>query len=67
MEKKGGYCFELNLLLMHLLRHLGFDVQFHSAKFVHNNDPFTKHVYTHGFLLVILHGQEYVIGYGGFN
>lgn len=69
VERKGGYCFELNLLLMHLLCHLGFDVQFHSAKIVHNNEPFAKHAYTHGFLLVTLDGQEYVvdIGYGGFN
>lgn len=71
--RRGGYCFEQNLLLSHALREIGFDVTGLAARVLWNasGDGVTTgnnvRPRSHMLLLVKVHGRRYVadVGFGG--
>src|SRR5215469_6173957 len=64
---RGGYCFEQNLLLSHVLQTLGFHVVNLGARVVWNAPPGTVRPRTHMLLRVDLPGGPYIadVGFGG--
>ena len=66
-DGRGGYCFELNLLFLHLLRALGFDAHGLTGRVVMNTPPGVVPARTHVLLLVTIDGARYVtdVGFGG--
>lgn len=68
-ERRGGYCYELNLLFAALLMHLGFSVRTLSAAVVHENQPDRPQPHTHVLLEVVAEGKTYLVdvGFGGLN
>jgi N-hydroxyarylamine O-acetyltransferase len=66
-DRRGGYCFEHNLLLGHVLRHLGFQVRGLAARVMWNVPDGTVMPRSHMLLLVELEGRRYVadVGFGG--
>ncbi|AHB48034.1 N-hydroxyarylamine O-acetyltransferase [Hyphomicrobium nitrativorans NL23] len=64
---RGGYCFELNLLFLHLLRAIGFDAQGLTGRVVMNTPPGVVPARTHVLTLVSIDGTRYVtdVGFGG--
>ncbi|UNM97201.1 arylamine N-acetyltransferase [Ignatzschineria rhizosphaerae] len=67
MENRGGYCYELNMLLLHLLQYLGFEAEIISGRIVHQNDILALTQRTHVLLKVTIDEQLYIcdVGYGG--
>lgn len=65
--RRGGYCFEQNLLLSHVLQRLGFSVTPLAARVVWNAPPGTVRSRTHMLLGVDLEEGRYVadVGFGG--
>jgi N-hydroxyarylamine O-acetyltransferase len=66
-EGRGGYCFEQNLLLMHVLQALGFQVAGLAARVVWNMAEDTIAARGHMLLRVDLEGAIYLadVGFGG--
>ncbi len=66
-SRRGGYCFEQNLLLSHVLQRLGFSVTPLSARVVWNAPPGAVRPRTHMLLCVDLEEGRYVadVGFGG--
>jgi N-hydroxyarylamine O-acetyltransferase len=66
-DKRGGYCFEHNLLLSHVLNHLGFQVRGLAARVQWNVPEGTVTPRGHMLLLIDLDGGRYVadLGFGG--
>lgn len=66
-EGRGGYCFELNLLFLHLLRALGFDAHGLTGRVVMNTPEGVVPARTHVFLRVAIDGTDYLtdVGFGG--
>lgn len=66
-EGRGGYCFELNLLFLHLLRALGFDAHALTGRVVMNTPEGVVPARTHVFLRVAIDGRDYLadVGFGG--
>ena len=66
-EKRGGYCFEHNLLLMRILRDLDYTVRPLLARVVWNNPSAGTGPRTHMLLNVEISGQHYIadVGFGG--
>ncbi len=66
-ERRGGYCFEHNLLFMRILADLDFAVRPLLATVVWNNPDTLERPPTHLLLLVEVNGQNYVadVGFGG--
>jgi len=64
---RGGYCFEHNLLFMHVLRELGFTVTALAARVVWERPADTLRARTHMLVLVDLGGERYLcdVGFGG--
>ncbi len=64
---RGGYCFEHNLLFLHVLRALGFEVAALAARVVWERPADTVRARTHMLLLVVLDGERYLcdVGFGG--
>lgn len=64
--RRGGYCFELNILFGWLLRELGFDLEFRMGR-VWLRDPETVPPRNHGTHVVRLDGREVIadVGFGG--
>lgn len=63
--RRGGYCFEQNLLLAAVLRELGFDVKQLAARVRHRGDkPLPR---THMLLMVRIGGADHIadVGFGG--
>ena len=63
--RRGGYCFEQNLLLAAALRELGFDVKQLAARVRHRGDkPLPR---THMLLMVRIGGADHIadVGFGG--
>lgn len=58
-EKRGGICYELNGLLFHLLKEIGFNVKYISAKIFKNGN-----VFDHVFLIVNLNDKEWMVDVG---
>lgn len=65
--RRGGYCFEQNLLLDRVLRELGFNVQGLAARVRWNQPEGTVQARGHMLLLITLGGQRYIadVGFGG--
>ena len=66
-NRRGEYCYELNLLFYHLLKYLGFDVEILTGYIIQNNDVSEPRPRTHVLLKVTLNHQAYIsdVGYGG--
>lgn len=66
-ERRGGYCFEHNLLFMRILRDLDFTVRPLLARVVWNSPDSIDKPPTHLLLLVEINGQNHIadVGFGG--
>jgi N-hydroxyarylamine O-acetyltransferase len=66
-RRRGGYCFEHNLLLMDVLRELGFQVAGHAARVRWGRPEDVIAPRTHMLLSVVLPGGAYLadVGFGG--
>ena len=66
-DKRGGYCFEQNLLLSHVLRGLGFQVKGLAARVLWNTPEGTVTPRGHMLLLVDIDRRHYAadVGFGG--
>ena len=66
-ERRGGYCFEQNLLLSHALRQLGFRVKGLAARVLWNAPEGTVTPRGHMLLLIDLDGHPFLadVGFGG--
>ena len=66
-ERRGGYCYEQNLLLVHALRGLGFQVAGLAARVLWNVPEGTMLPRTHMLVLVDLEERAFVadVGFGG--
>lgn len=66
-DRRGGYCFEHNLLLRHALDALGFETTGLAARVLWNRAPGDPAPRTHMLLLVDLNDRAYIadVGFGG--
>lgn len=66
-RRRGGYCFEQNLLLHHALKAMGFDVKGLAARVLWNIPEGVVLPRTHMVLLVQIEGRSYIadVGFGG--
>jgi N-hydroxyarylamine O-acetyltransferase len=66
-EKRGGYCFEHNLLFKAMLEELGFEVTSLAARVHWNHPPEAERPLSHMVLLVEVNGTDYLadVGFGG--
>jgi len=66
-NRRGGYCFEQNLLFKHVLRVLGFDVTALAARVVWERPAGEVRARTHMVLLVAIGGERFLcdVGFGG--
>ena len=66
-DKRGGYCFEQNLLLSHTLKEIGFDVHWLSARVLWNRAEGVVSPRTHMLLLIKIKGESFIadVGFGG--
>jgi len=66
-SRRGGYCFEQNLLFKNALRSLGFDVSALAARVVWERPDGEARARSHMLVLVALEGRRYVcdVGFGG--
>jgi N-hydroxyarylamine O-acetyltransferase len=66
-RRRGGWCFEHNLLFAHVLRALGFAVETLAARVRWNVAPQVETPRSHCLLLVTIAGQRYIadVGFGG--
>ena len=64
---RGGWCFEHNLLLAHVLRGLGFELRTLAARVRWNVAPDVSTPRSHCLLLVAIDGERYIadVGFGG--
>lgn len=67
IQKQGGYCYEHTLLVLAVLKALGYTARPLTGYIVHDNDPDLPKARTHALLLVVVEGQDYLldVGYGG--
>ena len=66
---RGGYCFEHNTLLLHVLQALGFEVTLLGARARYQLPPGVHRPRTHVLLRVDLEGESYLVdgGFGGLS
>jgi N-hydroxyarylamine O-acetyltransferase len=66
-DRRGGYCYEHNLLLSHVLRQLGFRVRWLAGRVLWNVPEGTVRPRSHMLLLIDLDDRQYVadVGFGG--
>jgi N-hydroxyarylamine O-acetyltransferase len=66
-SRRGGYCFEQNLLLKHVLMAFGFDAAALAARVVWERPAAEVRARSHRVLLVELAGRRYIcdVGFGG--
>jgi N-hydroxyarylamine O-acetyltransferase len=67
-RRRGGYCFEHNLLLLAVLERIGFDVRGLAARVVYSTPPGGgRHPRNHMLLLIGLGEQHFIadVGFGG--
>ena len=64
---RGGYCFEQNMLFLHVLRLLGFKVHEYSARVLWNRPEHMRTPRYHPLLVVDIDGRRYLadVGFGG--
>jgi N-hydroxyarylamine O-acetyltransferase len=65
-DRRGGYCFEQNLLFSHVLKALGFHVTGHAARVLWNAPEGVLKARTHMLLRIELEGGSYLadVGFG---
>ena len=63
-QKRGGYCFEHNGLMLGMLRQIGFQVQDRAARVLMGRPRDTASPRTHLFLIVTLEGREWIVDFG---
>ncbi len=63
-ERRGGYCFEQNTLLMHALRALEFEVKAHAARVVWGRSATDITPRSHMILSVEINAQTYIVDAG---
>jgi N-hydroxyarylamine O-acetyltransferase len=68
LDKRGGYCYELNVLFHRLLTMCGFEVKMIGGRLLHGNNKFGRE-FEHMALLVELNGRKWLVdvGYGDFS
>lgn len=68
-ERRGGYCFEHNTLLLHVLEALGFEVSVLSARGRYQVPAHVRRPRTHVLLRVELQGESFLVdgGFGGLS
>lgn len=68
-RRRGGYCFELNGILQHVLRALGFDVTPLAARVIYSVPPDMRMPKTHMLMLVDVDGERWLgdVGFGAFG
>ena len=66
-KRRGGYCFEQNLLLSHVLAKLGFRLTTLAARVLWNNPATATPARSHMLLRVDIGGRSYIadVGFGG--
>lgn len=66
-QKRGGYCFEQNLLFLHILHKIGFNARGLVGRVILNQPDATITQRTHMVILVKLNGKQYLCdtGFGG--
>lgn len=66
-ERRGGYCYEHNLLFMRVLRTLGFEVKGLGARVLWGREPDAITPETHMLMAVEISGATYIadVGFGG--
>lgn len=66
-DKRGGYCFEQNLLFSHVLKAIGYEVSWLSARVLWNRAEGVVSPRTHMLLLIDLNGEPFItdVGFGG--
>ena len=66
-DRRGGYCFEQNLLFSHVLRAIGYEVSWLSARVLWNRPEGVVSPRTHMLLLIKLEGERFItdVGFGG--
>lgn len=66
-NKRGGYCFEQNILLSHALKEIGYEVRWLAARVLWNRPEGTLNPRTHMLLQVIINGESFIAdaGFGG--
>ena len=67
LDRRGGYCYELNVLFHHLLLQSGFDAYMIAGRLHHGNNRYGRE-FEHMALVVELHGRQWLVdvGYGDF-
>ena len=67
VERRGGYCFELNLTFLRVLQELGFDARGHLAGVLWGGRPVDELAPDHMLLTVDIAGTTYLadVGFGG--
>jgi len=63
-DRRGGYCYEQNLLLIDVLKTLGFQVRQVSARAVWNQPENAPNARTHAVLQVLLDDKNYIVDVG---
>lgn len=63
-QRRGGYCFEQNLLLSHALQAIGFEVTGLAARVLSNRPPDSMPARTHMLLLVNAEGEQWLADAG---
>jgi N-hydroxyarylamine O-acetyltransferase len=66
-NKRGGYCFEHNILLSEALREIGFEVCWLGARVLWNRPEGTVNARSHMLLQVTVNGEQFIAdaGFGG--
>ena len=66
-DKRGGYCFEQNLLLSHVLKAIGYNVSWLSGRVLWNRPEGVVSPRTHMLLLINLDDEPFItdVGFGG--
>src|SRR5687768_10963711 len=67
LDKRGGYCFEQNLLFSHVLKAIGYEVSWLSARVLWNRAEGVVSPRTHMLLLIHLDREPFItdVGFGG--
>ena len=64
LQNRGGYCFEQNLLLNHVLKTIGFKTKMILARVLWKKDKNILSAKTHAFIVVKLSGKDYLVDAG---
>ncbi|MBG6130020.1 N-hydroxyarylamine O-acetyltransferase [Aquimarina sp. EL_43] len=68
VQKRGGFCYELNGLFYHLLKEIGFEVKMISGRVYNTSKGYGKE-YDHLAIITSIHNNDYLVdvGFGKFS